>query len=170
MLTVFWDSQSPFSEAWWKREFFIVLWSCVEASGCNSLKTSRPSGKRGTASSWQCRLHIAWATQERIHELEHPPYSPDLAQSDFHLFGLWKNHIGGKRFAEDGEVETEVRKWLRQLLKGFYAVVFNSLIKKVMGQEYRCWRICQEINVVFQASIWRVLYPFVTCLLSLPCS
>jgi histone-lysine N-methyltransferase SETMAR len=39
------------------------------------------------------RPHTAPATQERIQELEwklleHPPYSLDLASTDFHLFGL----------------------------------------------------------------------------------
>jgi hypothetical protein len=46
---------SPFSEAWWKCEFWIVLWSSVEALGCNSEKTFRSTGKRDTASSWQCQ-------------------------------------------------------------------------------------------------------------------
>jgi histone-lysine N-methyltransferase SETMAR len=45
--------------------------------------------------------------------LENPPYRPDLAPSDFHLFGMLKIHVCGKRFADDEEVETEVRKWLR---------------------------------------------------------
>jgi histone-lysine N-methyltransferase SETMAR len=54
-------------------------------------------------------------TQERIQELqwglhEHSPYSPDLAPSDFHLFGPLENHLVGKCFADDEEVETEVRK------------------------------------------------------------
>jgi hypothetical protein len=44
------------------------------------------------------RPHTAWATQERIQELEwelleHLPYSPDLAPTDIHLFGLLKNHL-----------------------------------------------------------------------------
>jgi histone-lysine N-methyltransferase SETMAR len=61
------------------------------------------------------RSHTARATQERIKELqwellEHPPYSPDLACSDFHLFGPLKNHLGGKRLAHEEEGETEVRK------------------------------------------------------------
>jgi hypothetical protein len=38
----------------------------------------------------------------------------DLAFSDFHLFGPLKDHLGGNGFADDEEVETEVRKWLRQ--------------------------------------------------------
>jgi histone-lysine N-methyltransferase SETMAR len=60
------------------------------------------------------RPHTARATQDRIQEVqrelhERPPYSPDLASSDFHLFGMVKKHLGGKRFADD-EVETELRK------------------------------------------------------------
>jgi hypothetical protein len=55
---------------------------------------------------------------------------PDLAPSNFHLFGLLKNHLGGKRFADDEEVQMEVRKWLRQLSKGFYAAGFDILVKR----------------------------------------
>jgi hypothetical protein len=39
------------------------------------------------------------------------------APSDFHLFGLLKNRLGGKRFADDEKAQTEVRKWLRQQSK-----------------------------------------------------
>jgi hypothetical protein len=38
--------------------------------------------------------------------------------------------LGGKRFADDEEVETEVRKWLRQQSKDFSAVGFDVLIKR----------------------------------------
>jgi hypothetical protein len=40
--------------------------------------------------------------------LPHPPYSPDLAPSDFHLFGSLKDAISGKRFGGDDEVIEEV--------------------------------------------------------------
>jgi hypothetical protein len=53
-----------------------------------------------------------------------------LAPSDFHLFGLQKNHLGGKRFADDEEVETEVRKWLRHQSKNLYAAGFDALVKQ----------------------------------------
>jgi hypothetical protein len=39
-------------------------------------------------------------------------------------------HLGGKRFADDEEVEAEVRRWLRQQSKDFYTVGFNSLVKR----------------------------------------
>jgi histone-lysine N-methyltransferase SETMAR len=38
--------------------------------------------------------------------LDHLPYSPDLAPSDFHLFGPLKKHLSGRRFATDGEVQS----------------------------------------------------------------
>ena len=40
-------------------------------------------------------------------ELDHPPYSPDLAPSDFHLFLHLKKHLAGKKF-DDDEVQDEV--------------------------------------------------------------
>jgi hypothetical protein len=61
---------------------------------------------------------------------QHPPYRPDFAPSDFHLFGQPKNYLGGKRFADDEEVETEVRKWLRKQSKDFYAVGFDALVRR----------------------------------------
>jgi histone-lysine N-methyltransferase SETMAR len=78
--------------------------------------------------------HTASATQKRIQELqwelyEHPPYSPDLVPSDFHLISPLKNLLCGKRFADE-KVETEVRKWLRQRSKGFYAAGFDALVKR----------------------------------------
>jgi hypothetical protein len=36
----------------------------------------------------------------------------------------------GKHFADDEEVETEVRKWLRQQSKDFYAVACDALVKR----------------------------------------
>jgi hypothetical protein len=59
-----------------------------------------------------------------------------------------------QRFADDEEVETEVRKWLRRQSTccGFRRT------GNAMGQGYQCsWRICREINVFFQVRISHVL-------------
>jgi hypothetical protein len=37
--------------------------------------------------------------------------------------------LGGKRFSDDEGFETEVRKWLRQKSKDFYAAGFDALVK-----------------------------------------
>jgi hypothetical protein len=36
--------------------------------------------------------------------LPHPAYSPDLAPSDYHLFGPLKENLGGNRFYNNEEV------------------------------------------------------------------
>jgi hypothetical protein len=36
----------------------------------------------------------------------------------------------GEHFADGDEVETEVRKWLRQESVGFYAAGFDALVKR----------------------------------------
>jgi hypothetical protein len=53
-----------------------------------------------------------------------------LAPSDFHLFGPLKTNVGGKRFADYEEVETEVRMWLRQQSNDFCAAGFDTLMKR----------------------------------------
>jgi transposase len=45
--------------------------------------------------------------------LPHPPYSPDLAPSDFYLFPKMKKHLRGQRFHTSEDVQNEVKKWLR---------------------------------------------------------
>ncbi|GBM09283.1 hypothetical protein AVEN_129823-1, partial [Araneus ventricosus] len=59
------------------------------------------------------RPHTAAATQELLDQFGweifgHPPYSPDLAPSDFHLFLKLKEFLGGKRFGSDEELENAV--------------------------------------------------------------
>jgi hypothetical protein len=41
------------------------------------------------------------------------PYSPYLAPSDYHLFSLLKDAICGKKFEDDEEVISEVKRWLQ---------------------------------------------------------
>jgi myo-inositol catabolism protein IolC len=61
------------------------------------------------------------------------------------------------------KVADQVRKWLRQQSKDFYATCFDTLIK---GWD-KCWRIWQEISVFsrFEYHMFYVLYPFVSYLL-----
>jgi hypothetical protein len=49
-----------------------------------------------------CELHLEALTE--LHS--------SMQNSHFHHAS--ENHLGGKRFADDEKVETEVRKWLRQ--------------------------------------------------------
>jgi hypothetical protein len=52
--------------------------------------------------------HRALATQKKLAYLgfqfiDHPPYSPDLAPSDYHLFPGLKKQLKGRQFSSDAE-------------------------------------------------------------------
>jgi hypothetical protein len=60
--------------------------------------------------------------------LDHFLYSPDLAPSDFHLFGPLKNHLGGRRFATDVEVQQAAMSWLQALDTDFFYAGVDALL------------------------------------------
>jgi len=66
--------------------------------------------------------------------LPHPQYSPDLASSNYHLFGPLNEHLGGKRFCNNEEVIQDVQEWLHWRPKDF----FLSDIRKLPDR----WRKC----------------------------
>jgi hypothetical protein len=68
--------------------------------------------------------------QEQQREvLEHPPYSTNLAPSDFHLFGALKCHLSAEHFPDNEAVGRKVTAWFRQQPKEFYAACFQGLVK-----------------------------------------
>jgi hypothetical protein len=62
--------------------------------------------------------------------LEHPPYSPNLAPSNFHLFGPLKHHLLDEHFPDDEAVERDVTAWFRQQPNKFYAAGFQGIVKR----------------------------------------
>jgi hypothetical protein len=44
--------------------------------------------------------------------LDHPPYSPDLAPSDYHLFLGPKKQLKGRHFSSDPEAIPTAESWL----------------------------------------------------------
>jgi len=61
--------------------------------------------------------HLAFATQKKLtyldfHFLDHPPYSTDLAPSDYHLFPGLKEQLKGRHFSSDAEVIAAAETWL----------------------------------------------------------
>jgi histone-lysine N-methyltransferase SETMAR len=81
----------------------------------NHLRPEIKSKRRGLLSTGvllqhdNARPHIARSTVATIQDLSewllHPPYSPDLAPSDFHVCGPLKEAMGGKSFRSDEEMQ-----------------------------------------------------------------
>ncbi|PNF23675.1 Mariner Mos1 transposase [Cryptotermes secundus] len=60
--------------------------------------------------------------------LPYPPYSPDLAPSDFHLFGPMKDGLCGQHFPDNDAVIAAVRKWLASAGADFYGHGIQALV------------------------------------------
>jgi histone-lysine N-methyltransferase SETMAR len=59
--------------------------------------------------------------------LEHPPYSPDLAPSDFYLFPKLKEHLRGQKFSSNQDVMSAVNTWLEDQNKEFFSTGIRAL-------------------------------------------
>lgn len=139
MLTVFWDSQGVLLAHFQNKNENVTAESYCRVLLLlrDAIRRKRPGLlTRGILLHHDnARPHSAHLTQARIAELgwellEHPAYSPDLAPSDYHLFGPLKKHLGGKHFEGDNDVQQEVRTWFRCQPKHFYAAGIGALIKR----------------------------------------
>ena len=63
--------------------------------------------------------------------LDHPPFSPDLAPSDFHLFLQLKKHLNGKKFNYDDEVQEEVMTWFKGQAADLYESGKQKLVPRL---------------------------------------
>jgi [histone H3]-lysine36 N-dimethyltransferase SETMAR len=62
--------------------------------------------------------------------MPHPPYSPDLAPSDYHLFRSLQNHLQGKTFDRREDVEIFLRQFFESLPASFYRDGIHSLAER----------------------------------------
>jgi len=79
------------------------------------------------------RPHTSLRTQEALFKfgwivLPHPPYSPDLAPSDFHLLGPLKDALRGTRFEDNESVIRAVRTWLHEQKTSWYREGMHALV------------------------------------------
>lgn len=99
------------------------------------IKKRRP--KRGTNG---IMLHLDNArphlVEDKLKEmgiirLPHPPSSPDLAPSDFFLFGYLKEKLEGKNFVNEEDLKKETISIMKNIEKETLKKVFNEWIKRL---------------------------------------
>ena len=111
--------------------------------------------KKSIVASRQRPPHTAVHTMDTLHALKfevlkHPPYSPDLAPLDFHLFGPMQEHLRGQKFADDDEVMEVVQSWLKAMPKSFYLEGTCKLVDQVCCKAGGlCRKIRQTISIKY---------------------
>lgn len=91
--------------------------------------------------------HTARQTREKVEEmgwelLQHPPYSPGFAPTDFRLFGPLKGSLGGTKFENNEHVQKHVLQFLRAADKD-YTADFNRLGTLHWTAGRLCWKVTQ---------------------------
>lgn len=147
MATVFWDKEGILLIEWLPRgttinsEYYIkVLQKLREA-----IKTER-RGKltRGVLLQQDnARPHTSQATMAAISDLgfelvPHPPYSPDLAPSDFWLFGQMKEPLRGHQYSSVQALASAINQWVRGTPREFFAAGIEKLPER--------WQKCVNLQ------------------------
>ena len=148
MLTVFWDSEGIILTDFLPtgRTMNGVYYSnLIIALNKKLSKKRRNKLRKGPVFLLQDNAppHRAAVTQEAIADsgielLRHPPYSPDLAPSDFFLFPEMKRDLKGRRFNDENQIQTVSEEWLASKPPHFY----SQGLFKVKAR----WQKCINLN------------------------
>jgi histone-lysine N-methyltransferase SETMAR len=97
-----------------------------------ALAQKRPHRQHQIFLQDNARPHTARLTQRKLAQLgwevlDHPPYSPDLAPSDYKAFRSLQNWLNGKEFATEEELRQSVQEWMDSRPAGFWVMGFVDL-------------------------------------------
>ena len=74
----------------------------------------------------------------KFEQLNHLPYSSDLAQSDYYLFQNLMCHLHGTRFLDDDKLKAATEAWFEDQIDDFYFKGIDCLKEK--------WAKCIEVK------------------------
>jgi histone-lysine N-methyltransferase SETMAR len=134
LLCFWWDTEGPVH---WEllhqgvsitAEVYCQMLDRVAAA----LAEKRPHRQNQIFLQDNARPHTARLTQQKLAELgwevlDHPPYSPDLAPSDYKAFRSLQNWLNGKEFANEAELRLSIQEWIDSRNAGFWVMGFIDL-------------------------------------------
>jgi len=143
MLIVFWDRTGPL---YWDLlpagQTINAERYCEHLDRCSE---ALPRRRRRNVVLLQdnARPHVARLTQAKLTELgwerlDHPPYSPDLSPSDFHLFRSLEHWLNKKKFRDINHLRRELTNFFRSKGLEFYRRGIDLLPEK--------WQNCVDSN------------------------
>jgi len=141
MATVFWDARGIIHIDYLEKsktitgEYYASLLDQLK----EKLEEKRPHLKRKKILFHQdnARVHTCSRSMAKIEELkfelvDHPPYSPDLAPSDFFLFPNLKKWLSGQRFFSNEEVMDRTNAYFEDLPKYYFSDGLKKLEKRLI--------------------------------------
>ena len=147
MASVFWDARGIIYIDYLEKGRTItgVYYAALLDRLVDEIKEKRPhlQKKKILYHDDNAPSHTSIIAQTKKHELglelfSHPPYSPDLAPSDYYLFSNLKRWLCGKRFQSNEEVKCETEAYFEGLEKSSYLKGIEKLKDR--------WKRCIELK------------------------
>jgi histone-lysine N-methyltransferase SETMAR len=137
LLCVWWDSKGIiYFELLRQGQTVSAEMYCQQLDRLNAaLHQKRPALVNRRTITFQhdnARPHVAKSTREKLQDLGwatllHPPYSPDLAPSDYHLFRSLEHYIRHQNFNSIEEVKTALSDYFQSKPTEFYKKGIDDL-------------------------------------------
>lgn len=139
MATVFWDSKGILLIEYTKKGETIT--GASYAITLCKLRDAIKEKRRGKLTAGVLLLHdnapvhkarVAKAAMQDcgFEEINHPPYSPDLAPSDYYLFPNLKKDLRGKRFSDDEELKAAINTHFEEKSEDYFLQGLEKLISR----------------------------------------
>jgi histone-lysine N-methyltransferase SETMAR len=146
MVTVLWDEKGLLLLEFMPQKTTIT--GQTYANTITALRGTIQEKRRGNLSAGVLLLHDnapvhmspksqAAIRQCEFQQLNHPPYSTDLAPSDYFLFRVMKKFLRGKRFSNDEEFKEAFTTWFEEQSKDLFSRGIKFLQQK--------WAKCIEL-------------------------
>ena len=128
----------------------------------------KASNKNSSTHRWflhdNAPVHTAGVTLDALKNscfkpIHHPPYSPDLAPSDYYLFRHLKKFLRGTWFGSTEELKMTVTQWLNGRDSQFWRAAFDELPVR--------WRKCVTNGGDYIEKNWKSCIFYLQCLLIL---
>ncbi|XP_045451016.1 histone-lysine N-methyltransferase SETMAR-like [Melitaea cinxia] len=147
MASVFWDAQgiimveylekgATITSSYYADQIRDQLREAIKEKRRGKLRTG-VLFHQDNAPAHKAAVAMAAIQETGFELLEHPPYSPDPAPSDFYLFPRLKERLPGKKFEDDSEVMAAVEAFWEGQEKEFFS-------KGILGLEKR-WAKCIDL-------------------------
>ena len=90
-----------------------------------ALQANRPERRKVRLLHDNAKPHTSKITRQKLAEfgwevLPHPPYSPDLASSDYHLFRSLRNYLVKKQFDDQAQLKSDLQNFFSSLSRKFF--------------------------------------------------
>lgn len=137
MVTVWWSSAGVFHYSFMKpgtsitadvycRELQAMMENlAIKQPGL--VNRSSPILLHDNARPHTAQKTVAKLQELRLETLRHPPYSPDLAPTDYHFFRNLDNFLQGKKFSSQEAVKSAFHAFLASRSADFYSKGINQL-------------------------------------------